>query len=92
MRVQARTMADTRTEPSPPTPLIRPPSNRLGRQETPAKSLLVPAGEGLLPLRCSANQEANRRQFAIVNDAVRLFLEVLAAALLASHRMDADNQ
>jgi hypothetical protein len=36
MRVQARTMADTRTEPSPPTPL--------------------PAGEGLLPLRYSANQ------------------------------------
>ena len=36
MRVQARTIADTRTEPSPPTPL--------------------PAGEGLLPLRYSANQ------------------------------------
>jgi peroxiredoxin len=32
--------------PSPPAPLMELPSNRLGSQTTPAKSLLVPEGEG----------------------------------------------
>ncbi|PKM08261.1 MAG: methionine--tRNA ligase [Gammaproteobacteria bacterium HGW-Gammaproteobacteria-4] len=37
-----------------PSPLMQLPSNRLGRQETPAKSLLVPRGEGVKASKSAA--------------------------------------
>ncbi|MDD5389140.1 MAG: DUF3418 domain-containing protein [Gallionellaceae bacterium] len=45
-RGEGTTVAQSTRVPSPPAPLMEPLSNRLGGQTTPAKSLLIPEGEG----------------------------------------------